>query len=54
MRIENKRVVNRREINRTIVEDDKKGLILTDSNLNILNNLGLEEIGSVTQTVSLD
>jgi hypothetical protein len=43
MRIENKRVVNRREINRTIVEDDKKGLILTDSSLNILHNLGFEE-----------
>ncbi|WP_394676012.1 hypothetical protein [uncultured Sphingobacterium sp.] len=43
MRIENRRVVNRRQFNKAIVEDDKKGLILTDSNLNLLNNLGFEE-----------
>ncbi|MDR2271050.1 MAG: hypothetical protein LBF27_09115 [Sphingobacterium sp.] len=43
MRIENKRVINRGQINKAIIEDDKKGLILTDSNLNMLNNLGFEE-----------
>lgn len=44
MRIEYKRVVNRRQINKAIVEDDKRGLILTDPNLNILNNLGFEDL----------
>ncbi|WP_282636818.1 hypothetical protein [Sphingobacterium thalpophilum] len=43
MRIENKRIVNRREINKAIVEDDKKGLVLTDSKLNILKNLGFND-----------
>lgn len=42
MRIENRRVVNRRPINKTIVEDDKKGLFLTDCNLNIIENLGFD------------
>lgn len=43
MRIENKKIVNRREINKAIVEDDKKGLVLTDSKLNILKNLGFND-----------
>lgn len=40
MRIENRRVINRKLINKTIVEDDKKGLFLTDSNLNLIEKLG--------------
>ncbi len=43
MRIENKRVVIRRQIDKAIIEDNSKGLILTDSNLNALSNLGFED-----------
>lgn len=43
MRIENRRVVNRRLFNKTIVEDDKKGLFLTDNNLNLIEKLGLND-----------
>lgn len=43
MRIENKRVINRNKLNKTIVEDDKQGLYLTDSNLNVIEKLGYNE-----------
>lgn len=45
MRIENRRIVNRRPINKTIVEDDNQGLFLTDCNLNVIENLGFEGFG---------
>lgn len=39
MRIENRRVVHRTQINKSIIEDDDQGLFLTDCELNTLEKL---------------